>query len=351
MSGYSLAPIAMLGHRLHSSSSVVYLIWFACIQIPIATLAQDEIVFKNDDNQIKTRSGRITQWLGNEITLVENGRRRTIDSDRIVKLETRWPQELEQARQLVANNDLRTAISTYSQGLENEPRDWVKQIFLAELVQAFDAAEASSEATRKFLQLYQLDSQTRFFHLIPLNWATAGAKPPAEAETAKWMGANNSLLRLIGASWQLAGPKRGKAVEVLEDLTSDPDKRIAQLAATQLWRTRSLSANESDVARWQRQIENIDAKLQAGPLIILADAQLRVGRSEQAQISLMKVPILFPEKKSLAAFALFRCGTIREDNTDQASSKTPARNAVAIWQELIRDYPASQYAKLARGKL
>ena len=327
--------------------------WYlaCCCLLAGQSFAQDSVTFKTEDGQTKTRKGRITNWLGKEITLNERGRIRTINAEQVINFKTQWSDDLRQAREQVANNDFRNAIATYNRAIENEQRDWIKSLMLAELVQVFDTLEAPSQSIRKFLQLYQLDSQTRFFFLIPLSWSASGAKSPPESDTAKWMEAKNNLLRLLGASWQLSGSQRGKAVTVLENLASDSDPRIAQLAATQLWRTRVFSAKQPDVERWQRQIESIDSKLRAGPLVVLADAQQRNGLAKQAQISLLKVPILFPEKKSLAAFALFRCGSIREDNKNEASSNKPNENAFSIWQELIRDYPASQYAELARGKL
>ncbi len=339
--------------RAHRPTLALILVSFLVPNFVVAF--QDTVVVRsNDGNGNKVRKGQITDWIGNKISLLANDRTRTIDIDSVVDVQTRWPSELTQARELISRNQYREAIASYESALSAESREWVKQIVLSELIQTLDAVESPQQTTRKFLQLYQLDKQTRFFHLIPLPWSASGLKSPAESETAKWMAAKNSLLRLLGASWQLSGTKRGQAVEVLEQLASDTDTRIAQLATAQLWRTRVLSAAPQDIERWQIQIENIDSKLRAGPLLLLAEAQQRNGMKEKAQLSLLKVPILHPEKKSLAAFALFRCGSIREDNNGDTNSQ-PARpangKAAAIWRELIRDHPTSQYAELARGKL
>ena len=84
--------------------------------------------------------------------------------------------------------------------------------------------------------------------------------------------------------------------------------------------------------------------LLAGPLVVLAQAQNRVDQKKLAQINLMKVRILHDDKKTLAAFALYLCGNImsKSQQNDQAA---------AVWQELVREFPASQFAALAGNKL
>ena len=116
------------------------------------------------------------------------------------------------------------------------------------------------------------------------------------------------------------------------------------MAVAQLWRVRQASATQTDLDRWVRQMQRITISLRAGPTVVLAEVQKKLGHADAAQVNLLKLPILYPEKKSLAACALFRCGNIMDDSDAR-------ENAVLVWRELIRDYPTSQYAEFAKGKL
>lgn len=310
---------------------------FSCRE---SSLGQDILVIKRDGQTTK-RSGTIVDWQGKKISILTGSRTRSINSDDVVELLTVWPDELITARKSVQSKDYNTAIRQFTLALSDEKRSWVKVIILSEQIQALDAVENLSLAAVQFLKLIELDPNSRFFNLIPLSWSVGEIKPPTNEQCKTWLASDNPVALLTGASWQLQ--YNSQAVDVLESLANYGDKRIAQLATAQLWRKRQSSATETDLQRWSQQMVRLPVELQAGPLIVLADVQKKLGASEQAQINLLKLPILYPQKKSLSAFALFRCGTIMDD------SGTHER-AVGIWRELIRDFPTSQFAEFAKGK-
>ena len=278
------------------------------------------------------------------MTILSAGRQKQIDTTRIIKIETKWPDELKPSRDLFKSGQFDKAVGFLQIAVKNENRAWVQAILSAELIQGLDAMEKQWEATLAFLAIYNVDPETRFFYLIPLPWDTNTVGTPPDEETKKWLASRNSLLQLLGASWRVSGADRTKAVAVLEELTRDPDSRIAQLATAQLWRTQLLTVRQNDVERWARQIQNLPTKLRPGPLLVLANTQQRLGQMDQAMIHLMKIPILYPEKKSLGAAALFKCGTILENTGANEKAKR-------IWRELVQKFPDSQFSRLVKQKL
>ena len=307
--------------------------------------AQDAVVIRRADGRETKRTGKIVEWTGTRIQLEnDSGRTRSIDVSDVKRIDTRWPEELLAARELVAKHDYAGAAASYQQASKSESRGWVKAIIGAELLQVFDLSENHRQAIVEFLKLYVADGSTRFFDLIPLAWSIEEQNIPSEVELKRWLTNDNAVLRLMSASWLLSRGNNQSAVAELEKLSTNGDKRIAQLALTQLWRTRLLAASEADVERWETQIQRLQPELRAGPLILLAAAQNRNGQSRAAQVNLLKARILHPQKKLLAAYALYLCGNIMSDSkqSDRAQS---------VWRELITNFPTSQYAALAGNKL
>ena len=307
-------------------------------------VAQDVIVIEREDGKQTKRTGVIVDWQGAKISLASGERTRTIDVADVKQINTQWPDQLAVARKQINENDLTSAIASLNDAKTNEERGWVKAIIGSELLQTHNGIENHKASIREFVQLYAADKSTRFFHLIPLAWSIGEQNIPPQTELSRWLTNDNDVLRLIGASWLLSRGSNSDAISELEKLTNSHDPRIAQLALAQLWRTRLLSANQTDIDRWKRQLEKIQPELRAGPLAVLAQAQNRSGNKQQAQINLMKIRILHKENKLLSAYSLYLCGNIMADlnQTDRAK---------AIWNELVSEFPSSQYAKLAGNKM
>jgi TolA-binding protein len=58
----------------------------------------------------------------------------------------------------------------------------------------------------------------------------------------------------------------------------------------------------------------------------------------------MRIPILYPACRSLAAPALYQAGQVLQNAQREAE-------ATIVWRELVRDYPKSHWADLTAGKL
>jgi len=130
----------------------------------------------------------------------------------------------------------------------------------------------------------------------------------------------------------LTGPARGEAVEKLRQLVSSPDRRIAQLASAQLWRTAVASADSRQLDSWAETIELMPEGLRAGPLYVLGMAQLQNKQWECAALSLLRVAIVYRQDRSLAAQSLLEAAR----GLEQASQSA---EAARLYHELLREYP------------
>ena len=311
--------------------------------LAISTFGQDVVILNSEDGSTTRRNGQIIEWKGDQLSLKTRTRTRTIVASRIVDVQTTWPGGLTEARKLIRTGRYQEALEQLAVARDLEKRSWVQQIITAETVQCLDATDQTEAAMTEFLKLYQHDSQTRFFHLIPLPWWLNRPYPEDGRFGARLVQSRNSLLALISSSLMLTTAQSEDARLRLEQLTTDSDSRIAQLATTQLWRREVLTADENTAQRWERQIERLPDSLRPGPLVLLGQLQSRLENPDDAVTTLMKLPILYPEMKSLSALALYRCGEILQDSGQD-------RLAGSIHEELFQKFPSSQFAERARQK-
>jgi TolA-binding protein len=86
------------------------------------------------------------------------------------------------------------------------------------------------------------------------------------------------------------------------------------------------------------------APLRAGPYLVLGRALSRSGQSESAALTLLRVPILYRQHYLLAADGLLAAG--RELENLQRHDQ-----ALGLYAELVREYPATDAAAEARQRL
>ncbi|MEM9409842.1 MAG: hypothetical protein AAGA30_01940, partial [Planctomycetota bacterium] len=200
------------------SSSFVLIFIASIFFVPSSqSSAQVELKILRDGRTTK-RTGKILQWSGYQILLQANGRERKIDSRDVIDLKTDWPSDLEEARRAVTQHDYSTATRKYELAILQDERLWVRQTIWAELVELCDAQENSVESIRYFLKIATQDTDTRFFHLIPLSWSTSGLKTPPENMTKPWLQAESKIVQLLAASWRLSGTGRTEAIDKLQSL-------------------------------------------------------------------------------------------------------------------------------------
>ncbi len=287
------------------------------------------------------RKGTITQWKGLSLTIFSSGAEREIDNDDIVEVKTAWSEDYIAALNAIRTGQTQEAIPKFQSALNQESRAWAQNIIRSKLMDALLSLEQYSAAVKQFLLILSDDPQTRLVHLAPLPWTGTGTQLNQQAQ--QWIATKDPTVQLIGASWLLVGPDRERAINVLDQLTRDIDPNIKNLAIAQLWRSRT-NVNAKQTVVWQNIVDKMPRSLRAGPYLVLAEAQTKTGQNEQALINLMKVPILYPEQKSLAAAALYRTGKLLSASGKPTQSQT-------IFNELKKRYPQTIWAQKATQSL
>jgi hypothetical protein len=113
---------------------------------------------------------------------------------------------------------------------------------------------------------------------------------------------------LLGASNLLSTNHRAAALERLKPLSFDSDPRIAGLARAQVWRTTLAGVNDLQAESWHREIESIPETLRAGPYYVLGRMLAARHQPDRAALAYLRVPILYPRHRQLAARCLLEAG-------------------------------------------
>ena len=298
-----------------------------------------DIVISRKPGAEKTvkRKGTIIDWRSGTLTIESTGREREIDSNHIVEVQTAWDKFYQAGLKELQQGQVKLAIEQFGYAMQKEKRPWARRIIRSHLVESYLAVDQPGDAVKQFLEIVAEDPQTRFLHLAPLPWAGSGNALVQQAE--KWIEFRQPIGQLIGASWSLAGPKRSVAIKKLEELSRDIDPRIRSMAIAQLWRTRAnVSPKQTEV--WEGVVEKMPHQFRAGPLLVLADAQSKCQKTDLALINLMRIPILYPQQRSLGAAALYRCAGLLHN-------KGQAKQSKSILNELVTKYPETIWAQQA----
>lgn len=291
-----------------------------------AAVSQDVVVIRHSDGKKELkRKGQIDQWIGQTLTLKSDLGVRNIDNDKIIRVETKWSEDYQAGLQLMAANQFSPAIKRFQTALKSEQRPWAKNVIRAKIVHCATSIESYGLAATRFEEIVKHDPQTRFLNMAPIKWTSTAGSTNLGSLAKEWMDTNDPTLQLIGASWSTTGITKKQAVSKLEQLTKDFDPKIAGLAAAQLWKARGLSATEKQIDVWIKKLDQLPENLRAGPWFVIAEAQRRAKLNEKAAINFMRVPILYPEQRSLSAAALYQVAGLMH-NTNRLSEEAILKN-------------------------
>jgi tetratricopeptide (TPR) repeat protein len=274
------------------------------------------------------------------------GREVEIPAWRIERLEAEWTAPHVEADRRWAENRWDEARRKYAEAYAADKRAWVRQRILAQIVWCHRALEQFELAGDVFAQMVRYTPDTPYLDAIPLVWQSRHL-PSSELERRAqvWLEVQNSpAVTLMGASWLLSGRDAGVARQRLQSLRSSPDRAIAALAQAQLWRQQVVTATEADLAQWQSTVEAMPPSLRAGPYYVLGKALGHHDRFEDAALAMLRVPILYPRHRMLAAEALIGAGQWLE-RLGQSGE------AVRLYQETAMQYPGTDAAQLARQQM
>jgi tetratricopeptide (TPR) repeat protein len=339
-----VASIRLRDRRPESPPTVLLMAaLLVCLLAPAA--AEDTVYLTGSAGGQTKISGRVLDYTGRELKLEHAaGREQSFPAEKVERVETQYGRQQTDADALFAKNQFDQALGLYIKAVESEPRRWVRRQIIAQIVYCYRALDRPERAGEAFLLLIRDDPDTLYFDCIPLAWAPR--QPPADLELAarRWLERPEPAAQLLGASHLLAGRDRPTALRHLQRLSAGAERPaiqegismtsrwLAGLALAQTWRAEVATATPQQIDGWSRLIEQMPEPLAAGPYLVLGRARAQCQQPAQAALALLRVAILYPQHRELAAQSLVDAG--REL---QKLGRSP--EALRLYREAVRSYP------------
>lgn len=314
---------------------------------PVTIRGQDSFEYRSADGGATQRaSGVIVDYTGERLTWQRTGgRTESLDAARIVAVAGGWGEAMRGAEAKFSQGDYAGALAGYRAAWGDEKREWVRRQILARSIWCWRNTGQPDRACDMFLQLLRSDPNTVHYSAIPVAWQASQPSAAMERKAVELLGnAELAEARLIGASWLIPTARRAPALGALETLRMHANLRIALLAESQLWRTQLATVNADGVRRWEGVWSRLPEDLRAGPSFVLGSALANAGRSEEAAVAYLRVPILFPWDRELASQALWSAGAELE------KLHRPA-DALSLYREILAKHAESSIAASARERV
>ncbi len=291
----------------------------------------DEVIHVDSQGNQRRSTGEILDYRGGRLTMRTRGREISIPSLRIKRIGSEWTAPHQQGDAEFASRDYGAALASYLTAWKQEHRAWVKRKLLAQIIWCERNTYRIADACQDFAKLFRDDGETPYFDAIPLAWRTGQPTRAVQQLAQGWLGSENGPVnRLIAASWLLSTGSRPAAIRTLRQLGDHPRQEIAGLARTQFWRTRIVSVTESDVDRWQQEVERLPGRLRAGPYFVLGQACAKIQNSDLAALAFLRVPTLFESHQGLSQAALYEAGRAVEDGGNREEATVLYRQTVEL---------------------
>jgi len=339
-------------HGVRSLRCMAIVLLLSAVQ---PTSAADVVHFSSPErNSARTRiTGEVVDFTGTELRIrVLGGNERKFSAERVIEIETiRTPEQLA-GNALLAEGKYHQALAKLRAGLDDdkEQRGWVRREIVTQIVRCYQGLGQTTAAGDTFLNLVRSDPSTRSFDCIPLAWLPAATPAELQSAAQNWLSREESnstaaaAARLLGAGHLLSTPNRDAALAELQRLAGSDDLRIAALAKAQLWNAQLAIADDSDIRGWAIAVEQMPEAIRAGPYFVLGRALARRQRFEQAATALLRVAILYPDERELAARSLVEAGACL------AQLHQP-QEAIALFREVLEQHPESAAAAEAQTRM
>lgn len=318
----------------------------ACAVCLRPACGEDRVFLKSPDGLGESRVvGEVEEFTGVELLLRHpGGRQQVFPSARVRRVESDWSAPHQLALASFQEHRYQESLDAYLSALRTEKRKWVQRQQLAAITWCYRNLGQIEQASASFLALYRGDPTTPDFSAIPLIWSASPPDVAAERRAVTLMADTKQPAgQLIGASWLLTTAKRPAALQTLRSLTNAEDARIIFLAEAQTWRTQLATLTDSEVTRMQARVQAMPRAIRGGPYFLLGAAQARLGRSEQAALALMRIPINYAEDRALSAQALLAAGNELATINRQAEAR-------GLYREIIVDYADTPAAAAAQQR-
>jgi tetratricopeptide (TPR) repeat protein len=306
----------------------------------------DTVTYRTSAGGSAKLTGEIVEFSGKQLRLKQpGGVESAIPAERVESFETTWTPQHEEGLRLKQEGKFAQAVEKFGQALRAEKRRWVQRRILADTVRCYPALGQHEQAASMFLILAGDDSTTQYFGAVPLSWNAQQPSPALESKAAAWLeNEDQPAAALIGASWLLSTSRRGAALKVLQRQARNEDPRVAALSRAQVWRTEIVTSTPDEVTRWSTLVEQAPAIVRAGPYLMLGRAWSHCGKSEEAALAAMRVPILYADSRSLAADALVTAA-------GELVKLDRRREAINLYREAVQSYPEATAAAEAQRRL
>lgn len=288
--------------------------------------------------------GNVIDYTGQVLTLQTTSGQTSIPPGKVASVETDYASDVMKAKQLLADGKSSEAARIFNTALPGERRPWVKREILALEALALQNAGRYIEAGNTFLKIVAEDPQTIHFDSLPLAWFSLPPHFERDRAARQWMEMSSPYAQLLGASWLLSTSDRSQAIGVLTNLRRSKVPQIALLAEAQLWQTKIVTATQSDVQQWQRQLDAgiLHGAALAGPTLVVGKAWRQLGSDNQAALTLMRPPILYPNQRPVAAESLLQAGRALHSAGQPDEATRVLREAI----DQYGDQPARQEAEI-----
>jgi len=276
--------------------------------------------------------GEILDYRGSGLRIrVAGGHEKLIPADKILGIETFYIRPHVNANRMFEVGKFGEAVPLYQDALKEEPRRWVRRQIMPQLIRCYDALGRPDRAGNAFVALVEEDPETPYFDCIPLAWLPRQPSPAMEQLARLWTQSKQPAVALLGLSYLLQTGDRQDNLSRLRQLAAGPDRRIAQLAMAQTWRASIPTATVPQLDAWNQAVEKMPEGLAAGPYFVVGTAWIQKQQWEKAALALMRLPILYPQQRALAAQALVGAARCMEKLNRKSE-------ALRLYYELIRTY-------------
>ncbi len=311
------------------------------------TEAADVVEMVGTSGVIQRLQGVIVDVTGKGVVLQGlDGSSREIPCEKVIRIETRYSASYHESQRLLREGHINEAISLLEKARAEESRAWVRREMTAQIVRLLQASERYGDAAREFLTAdFASDSGSPYWACIPLVWFPEMSLASETQNAAAWMRATSPVAQLLGASFLLDGPHGAEAVAVLKRLQLVPQREIALMAVTQLWRREVQTADKATIEQWEKLSEDLPKLLRPGPCYLIATAWRAQGDMERAMLAYLKPPILWPENRRIAARCLWEAASLWAKHQADAGEIPPQSRADVLYQELAKAYPESPWAR------
>lgn len=298
------------------------------------------------------RGGTILDYRGDGLQLrTLAGREVTIPAEDVTRIQYDKNEQHRSGDAAFARDEYQAAFDHYQKAMRGdkrsgqgaEKRGWVRAELTAASLRCRVAMGDYGTAGRLFVNLIRRDEASVHLHLIPLAWTSEASA--GELKAKAWSrGSEHPAVLLLTASHLMRTPRRDVAIADLQRLAQSDDLDMARLASAQLWLTQVPTATDADLLRWRQTIDKLPEKLRGGPYYVLGRGYAARKRFQPAALTLMRVPILFPDQRDVAAEALLSAGAA-------LSALGEPGEAARLFREVTSEYPKSYAAQEATGRL